>query len=219
MFLPYLDFFFENWSSDPWQTDANVRPSLPLIPVRTITATLEPTLPSHIGFEAAGKIDAVGPRVTGVAVNRDRLVLSFAGGGMLGMQIEILSTRTVGEIDAAFAVIARDRPDALFVAPDGFLNSRGVQFATLAARERIPTTFAVPEPVGAGGLMSYGTDIVEVSRQVGVYTAAILKGAKAAELPVLQSTKFELVINLQTARTLGIEVPSGLIVIADQVIE
>ena len=113
----------------------------------------------------------------------------------------------------------RERADALFVAPDIFFVSRAVQFATLTARDRIPATFANPDHVAAGGLMSYGTDVADTFRQVGVYTGSILKGAKPADLPVLQPTKFEFVINLQTARALGIDVPPALLAIADEVIE
>jgi putative ABC transport system substrate-binding protein len=137
----------------------------------------------------------------------------------IGLQIQILNASTTGEIDAAFATLARERPDALFVAPDQFFGSRRVQFATLAARDRIPAFRADREDVAVGGLMSYGASITDMYRQVGVYTGSILKGAKPAELPVLQSTKFEFVINLQTARALGIEVPPGLLAIADEVIE
>ena len=137
----------------------------------------------------------------------------------IGLQIQILNASTIGEIDAAFAALARERPDALFVAPDAFFASRRVQFATLTARDRIPASYSVRELVAAGGLMSYGTDLADMFHQIGVYTGKILKGAKPAELPVLQSTKFDLVINLQTARALGIEVPPGVISIADEVIE
>jgi putative ABC transport system substrate-binding protein len=137
----------------------------------------------------------------------------------LGLQLQILKASTIGEIDAAFATLARERPDALFVAGDAFFLDRRVQFATLTARDRLPATYSVREPVAAGGLMSYGPDFVEAFRQIGVYTGKILKGEKPADLPVLQSTKFEFVINLQTARALGIEVPSGLLSIADEVIE
>jgi putative tryptophan/tyrosine transport system substrate-binding protein len=137
----------------------------------------------------------------------------------IGLQIQILNATTIGEIDAAFATFARERPDALFVGPDGFFNSRGVQFATLTARDRLPAAYESRNMVAVGGLMSYGTDIADMLRQVGVYTGSILKGAKPADLPVLQSTKFEFVINRQTARALGIEVPSGLLSIADEVIE
>jgi putative ABC transport system substrate-binding protein len=138
----------------------------------------------------------------------------------MGPQIQmILNAATIGEIDAAFASVARERADALFVAPDIFFVSRAVQFATLTARARIPATFANPDHVAAGGLMSYGTDVADTFRQVGVYTGSILKGAKAADLPVLQPTKFEFVINLQTARALGVNVPPELLAIADEVIE
>jgi putative tryptophan/tyrosine transport system substrate-binding protein len=137
----------------------------------------------------------------------------------IGLQIQILNTTTIGEIDAAFASLARERADALFVAPDGFFTSRAVQFASLAARDGIPATFSNPDFVAAGGLMSYGTDVVDAVRQVGVYTGSILKGAKPADLPVLQSTNFVFAINLQTARAQNIEVPPGLLAIADEVIE
>ncbi len=137
----------------------------------------------------------------------------------LGVQIQVLNASTSGEIEAAFATLARDRADALFVAPDGFFSSRRVQFVTLAAHHRVPTAYALREFVEAGGLMSYGTDVVDVYRQVGVYTGQILKGAKPADLPVVQSTKFEFVINMQTARLLGIEVPNSIQLLADEIIE
>ena len=137
----------------------------------------------------------------------------------IGLQIQILNASTIGEIDAAFATLARERPDALFVAADAFFTSRRGQLATLTARDRIPAAYGLREQVAAGGLMSYGTDFGDAFRQVGVYTGSILKGAKPADLPVLQSTKFEFVINLQTARALGIEVPPGVMSVADEVIE
>jgi putative tryptophan/tyrosine transport system substrate-binding protein len=137
----------------------------------------------------------------------------------IGLQIQIVNATTMSEIDAVFASFARERPDALFVAPDGFLVSRAVQFATLTARDKIPAAYSDRGTVAVGGLMSYGADTADMYRQVGLYTGSILKGAKPADLPVLQSTKFEFVINLQTARALGIEVPSGLLAIADEVIE
>ena len=135
------------------------------------------------------------------------------------LKIQILNASTIGEIDAAFATLARGRPDALFVAPDAFFSSRAVQFATLTTRDRIPTAYAQRDFVAAGGLMSYGTDLADMFHQIGVYTGSILKGTKPADLPVVQSTKFEFVINLQTARALGIEVSQGLLSIADEVIE
>jgi putative ABC transport system substrate-binding protein len=139
--------------------------------------------------------------------------------GTIGLQIQILNASTIGEINSAFATLEREHSDALFVAGDAFILSRRVQFAILAARDRIPATFSLRDYVEAGGLMSYGTDFMDSFRQVGVYTGKILKGAKPAELPVLQSTKFEFAINLQTARALGIEVPPGLLSIADDLIE
>jgi putative ABC transport system substrate-binding protein len=137
----------------------------------------------------------------------------------LGLQIQVLNASTNREIEAAFTTMVRDRTDALFVAPDGLFGSRGVQLATLAARHAIPATLTLREQVEAGGLMSYGTDLVDVYRQIGVYVGQILKGAKPADLPVLQSTKFEFVINLQTARALGIEVPNSIQLLADEVID
>jgi putative ABC transport system substrate-binding protein len=136
-----------------------------------------------------------------------------------GLQLRILNATTIADIDAAFAGFAQERPDALLVAADVFFSSRAVQFATLAARDRLPAVYALSDYVIAGGLMSYGADLAEMDHQVGLYTGSILKGAKPADLPVLQSTKFNFVINLQTARALDIEVPSGLLSIADEVIE
>jgi putative ABC transport system substrate-binding protein len=137
----------------------------------------------------------------------------------IGLQIQVLNASTSQEIEAAFATIVRDRADALFIPGDGFFSSRRSQFVTLAARDRIPTSCSNRQMVEAGLLMSYGTNTADMFRQVGVYTGQILKGAKPADLPVLQSTKFELVINLQTARALGLEVPPGLLTAADEVIE
>ncbi len=137
----------------------------------------------------------------------------------LGLQIQILNASTIGEIDAAFAAFAHERPDVLFIAPDAFLNSRAVQLVTLTAREKIPTAYDSRDDVAAGGLMSYGTDIAEMDRQVGIYAGNILKGAKPSDLPVVQSTKFEFVLNLKTAKALGIDVPPSVFSIADEVIE
>jgi putative tryptophan/tyrosine transport system substrate-binding protein len=137
----------------------------------------------------------------------------------IGLQIQVLNASTAREIDAAFATFATERPDALFVAPDQFLAGRRVQIATLTVRERIPSAYSDRETVVAGGLMSYGPDQVEYDRQIGVYSGSILKGAKPKDLPVVQSTRFQFIINLQTARSLGIEVPSTLLATADEVIE
>jgi len=136
-----------------------------------------------------------------------------------GLQIQVINASTSREIDAAFATLARERPDALFVSGDAFFNSRRVQFATLAMRDKFPGAYPEREYVEAGGLMSYGTRFADTFRQVGIYTGSILKGAKPANLPVVQSTKFEFVINLQTARALGIEVPPTLLALADDVIQ
>jgi putative ABC transport system substrate-binding protein len=136
-----------------------------------------------------------------------------------GQQIMVHEIATGRDIDAAFASMAQEKPDALFVGPGTFFNARRVQLAVLAARHALPAIYSTRTYTEAGGLMSYGTDILDAFRQVGVYTARILKGAKPADLPVLQSTKFELVINLSTARALGVTIPPGLLAIADEVIE
>jgi putative tryptophan/tyrosine transport system substrate-binding protein len=123
------------------------------------------------------------------------------------------------EIDTAFATFAREPPDALFVANDAFFNSRRVQLVQQAAHHRVPAIYTGREYSEIGGLMSYGTNVADAFRQAGVYAGRILAGAKPADLPVVQSTKFELVINAQTARMLGLTVPQTLLVAADDVIE
>jgi putative tryptophan/tyrosine transport system substrate-binding protein len=137
----------------------------------------------------------------------------------MGVQIQVFNANTSLEIDAAFESMGRERPDALFVATTPFLNVRGVQLAQLAAFHRLPAIYGLREYAEAGGLISYGTNIADAFRQAGVYTGRILKGAKPADLPVVQSSKFELVINHPTARMLGLTVPDKLLATADEVIE
>jgi putative tryptophan/tyrosine transport system substrate-binding protein len=136
-----------------------------------------------------------------------------------GLQIPVLEANTSGEIDAAFATFARERPDALFVGSSPLFNARRIQLVHLASYHRVPTTYSGRVYVEAGGLMSYGASVTDALRQMGVYTGRILKGTKPTDLPVLQSTKLELVINRQTARMLGLTVPPSLLAIADEVIE
>jgi putative ABC transport system substrate-binding protein len=137
----------------------------------------------------------------------------------IGLQIQLLNASTSGEIEAAFAALVRDRADALYIVPDQFFGTRRVQFATLAMRHVIPTTYSIREFPEAGGLMSYGTDIADRFHQAGVISGQILKGAKPADLPVMQSTKFDFVINLTTSKALGLTVPDKLLALVDEVIE
>jgi len=137
----------------------------------------------------------------------------------MGLEIKLLRASTAREIDAAFATLAQQKPDALFVGNDAFFNSRRVQLVQLAAHHRLPAIYSGREYSDIRGLISYGANIADAYRQVGVYAGRILKGAKPSDLPVVQSSKFELVINHQTARTLGLAVPDKLLVAADEVIE
>jgi putative tryptophan/tyrosine transport system substrate-binding protein len=136
-----------------------------------------------------------------------------------GWQIETLEATTNGEIDAAFASLVRQRAEALMIAPGALFRQRLVKLATLATRHAIPAIYPIPQFAEAGGLMSYGTNFVDIFRQAGVYVGRILKGAKPADLPVLQPTKFDFVINLSTAKALDLTIPPGLLAIADRVIE
>jgi putative ABC transport system substrate-binding protein len=138
---------------------------------------------------------------------------------VLGLQVQFYDASTNPEIDAAYATLVRERSDALFVSPDTFFTGRRAQLISLAARHALPAAYPVREFVEAGGLMSYGTSLGDAYRQVGVYAGRILKGEKPADLPVEQASKFELVINLQTAKLLGLTVPSTLLARADEVIE
>jgi putative tryptophan/tyrosine transport system substrate-binding protein len=136
-----------------------------------------------------------------------------------GQQILIHRVSTGRDIDAAFTSMASEKADALFVGPGTFFNTRRVQLAILAARYALPAIYAVRAYPEAGGLMSYGSDVLDAFRQVGLYTARILKGAQPGDLPIMQSTKFELVINLNTARAIGLTIPASMLAIADEVIE
>jgi len=137
----------------------------------------------------------------------------------MGLQIQVFKASTSREINAAFADLVRERPDAVFVTPGPFFTGRRVQLAQLAALHRLPAVYSLRQSAEAGGLMSYGASLIDAWHQLGVYTGRILNGAKPADLPVVQSTKFELVINLQTAMMLGLEVPATLLARADEVIE
>ena len=160
-----------------------------------------------------------------VLVNPDNLLAEIdikdaqATAATIGGQIEILTARTNREIDDAFASLVQQRADALLIGPDVFFTNRRVQLATLAVRHGVPAIYSFREFAEAGGLMSYGTSNTDRDRQVGVYAGRILKGDKPADLPIVRPTKFEFVINLQTARMLGLTVPAALLARADEVIE
>ena len=142
-----------------------------------------------------------------------------AAGLAKGWRIEILDASTGGEIDTAFANLVQKRAEALLIAPGALFLERRVQLATLAARHAVPAIYAIPDFAEAGGLMSYGSSYADTFRQVGVYVGRILKGTKPADLPVLQPAKFEFVINLQTAKLLGLTIPETLLATADEVIQ
>jgi len=142
-----------------------------------------------------------------------------AAGEHIGLPVRVLNASTPSQIEASFAAMVREHAAALFVSGDGFFNSRRVQLVMLAARHGIPAIYSLRDYPEAGGLMSYGTSFPDVHRQVGVYVGRILKGAKPAELPVLQPTKFELIINAQAASMIGLNVPANLLARADEVIE
>jgi putative tryptophan/tyrosine transport system substrate-binding protein len=152
--------------------------------------------------------------------NADPLARDAQAAGLaIGRQIEILAASTARDIDAAFASLVQKRADALLVSPDPLLDNRRVQLVTLATYHRLPTIYSFRENVEIGGLMSYGSSAADRDRPVGVYAGRILKGEKPAELPVMRATKFELLINMQTARVLGLDVPATLLARADEVIE
>jgi putative tryptophan/tyrosine transport system substrate-binding protein len=172
---------------------------------------LHELLPGAVRF--AVLVNSNSPNVE--VVRRDAQAAATA----IGRQIEVLTASSNREIDTAFASVAQMRADALVVAPSPLFDNRRVQLITLAAHHRVPTIYSQRECPEAGGLMSYGSSITDEFRHVGVYTGRVLKGEKPADLPVMQPTTFEFVINLQTARTLGIEVPPAWLAIADEVIE
>jgi ABC-type uncharacterized transport system substrate-binding protein len=136
-----------------------------------------------------------------------------------GLKVQVLNANTTREIYAVFETVGSERPDALFVAASPFLNGRSVQLAQLAAFHRLPSAYALREAAEVGGLMSYGANVVDAFRQAGAHVGRILKGAKPADLPVVQSSRFELLINVGTAHMLGLTVPASLLALADEVIE
>jgi putative tryptophan/tyrosine transport system substrate-binding protein len=153
------------------------------------------------------------------ALTEPQLKAVKAAAPPMGLQIQVLNADSSAEIEAAFEAIGRDRPDAIFVATTPFLNGRRVQLTQLATFHRLPAIYAVRDYAEVGGLMSYGSDLVDGYRQIGVYAGRILKGAMPSDLPVVQSSKFELVVNVATAKMLGLSVPDKLLVAADEVIE
>ncbi len=166
---------------------------------------------------AVGAAVLVNPTNASIAETTARDVETAAH--TLGLRLQVHNAGTSREIDATFATFAGERPDALFVAGDPFYNSRRVHLVHLASHHRLPTIYASRAYPDIGGLMSYGTDVTDSYRQSGVYTGRILKGAKPAELPVVQASKFDFVINAQTARMLGLTLPPSLLATADEVIE
>jgi len=154
-----------------------------------------------------------------VAATETQLKEVDAAARAMGLQIQIHNDNTSAEIDAAFETMSRERPDAVYVTTTAFLNGRRLQLAQLAAFHRLPAIYGLRDYAEAGGLISYGPNIVDAYRQIGMYTGRILKSATPADLPVVQSSKFELVINAQTARMFGLTMPDKLLVAADEVIE
>ncbi len=154
-----------------------------------------------------------------VAITETQLKEVEAAARAMGLQIQVFNADSSAEIDAGFETMGRQRPDAVFVGTTPFMNSRRVQLAQLAAFHRLPATYALRDYAAAGGLMSYGSDIIDGYRQLGIYTGRLLKGIRPADLPVVQASKFELVINAQTARMLRLAVPPTLLARADEVIE
>jgi putative ABC transport system substrate-binding protein len=187
-----------------------------------VTTVFSALVPKRLGLlhELVPKAVALGALVNPNYQEADLQVRELKeAAAAIGLQIQVVKAGTQEEIGGAFATFARQRIDALLVANDPFFDSRRDQFAALTARYAIPAIYSGREYVAAGGLMSYGPSLAALSRQVGVYTGRILKGAKPADLPVLQPTKFELVINLKAAKTLGLTIPQSLLLRADEVIQ
>ena len=184
-------------------------------------------LSAELAAKRLGLLRELVPTATRVAVLTDPTGSSpettlrevEAAARAMGLQIQVLNANSIREINAAFVTFMRERPDALFVGAGPFLTSRRVQLALLAARHAVPAAYAGREHAEVGGLLSYGASVTDAYRQVGVYTGRILKGAKPTDLPVAQATKLDLVINADTARLLGLEVPPTLLARADEVIE
>jgi putative ABC transport system substrate-binding protein len=173
--------------------------------------------PERTGLVAS--LNRPGGNVTGVsAMNVEQSDLRAAVSS-IGRELEVLTAKTNHDINVAFATLVQKRADALFINGDAFFTSRVVQLATLAVHHRVPAIYALRDFVMAGGLMSYGASFADMFRQVGIYAGRVLKGEKPADLPVLQATKFELVINAQTAKMLGLTVPDKLLATADEIIE
>ena len=156
---------------------------------------------------------------SGAAIVKSEISDVQAAASAIGGQVEVFPVSNTSDIDMAFLSLAQKRTDALFVSPDALFMNRRVQLATLAARHAIPAIYAFREYAEVGGLMSYGASLTDQARQTGIYTGRVLKGEKPADLPVMRATKFEFVINLQTAKALGLEVPPTLLATADEVIE
>jgi putative ABC transport system substrate-binding protein len=183
---------------------------------------------SEVTAKRLGLLHELLPKATriGVLVNPTNVEITErtlkdvnAAAEPLGLQIEVLNASNGNEIDDAFTNLVSRRADGLLVGPDAFFVSRRVQIAILAARHMVPAIYTIGDYAEAGGLISYGTDVSDSARQQGIYVGRILKGARPADLPVLQATKFKFVINLRTAKALGLEVPATLLSRADEVIE
>jgi putative ABC transport system substrate-binding protein len=182
---------------------------------------------AELGAKQLGLMHELLPRATRIAVLGDpkwpitELFVSDvrAAASAIGRQIELLDVSSSHEIDAVFARLAQRPPDALLISPSPLTNNRRVQLVTRATYHRVPAIYALRDAAEAGGLMSYGTNLADGYRQIGMYTGQILKGEKATDLPVIQSTKIEFVINLNTATAFGLTVPPTLLAIADEVIE